>query len=154
MSCDQEMMCEMDSDFKWHFESLADFFFDELLPTEQASLSYDAEDTYFLRMNHAKVRQNGFVKQAAISVTLYKNKKTYRFAQGLSGQLEQDKETLAAALENARSIIAQLPEDPYQSIPIASDDSETIYDGALLPQEMIEKTLLEPFLRDSLHQIA
>lgn len=144
MSCDQEMMCEMDSDFKWHFESLADFFFDELLPTEQASLSYDAEDTYFLRMNHAKVRQNGFVKQAAISVTLYKNKKTYRFAQGLSGQLEQDKETLAAALENARSIIAQLPEDPYQSIPTASDDSETIYDGALLPQEMIEKTLLEP----------
>ena len=103
MSCDQEMMCEMDSDFKWHFESLADFFFDELLPTEQASLSYDAEDTYFLRMNHAKVRQNGFVKQAAISVTIYKNKQTYRFAQGLSGLLEQDKETLAAALENARS---------------------------------------------------
>ena len=63
MSCDQEMMCEMDSDFKWHFESLADFFFDELLPTEQASLSYDAEDTYFLRMNHAKVRQNGFVRR-------------------------------------------------------------------------------------------
>ena len=110
MSCDQEMMCEMDSDFKWHFESLAEFFFDELLPNEQASVSYSAENTYFLRMNHAKVRQNGFVRQAEISVTLYKNKRTYSFVQGLSCLIDQDKETLAAALEDARSIIAQLPE--------------------------------------------
>lgn len=144
MSCDQAMMCEMDSDFKRHFESLTDFFFGELLPNEHAAISYNAEDTYFLRMNHAQVRQNGFVRQAEISVTLYKNKRTYSFVQGLSGLFEQDREPLAAALENARSIIAQLPEDPYQSIPTADDDSETIYDGALLPYGTIEKSLLEP----------
>ena len=131
-------------DFKRHFEALADFFFGELLPNEHASVSYDAEDTYFLRMNHAKVRQNGFVQQAELSVTLYKNKRTYSFAQGLTGLLEQDKETVAESLEDARKVIAQLPEDPYQSIPISSDRSETIYDGALIPQQMIEKNLLDP----------
>ena len=131
-------------DFKRHFEALADFFFGELLPNEHASVSYDAEDTYFLRMNHAKVRQNGFVQQAALSVTLYKNKRTYSFAQGLTGLLEQDKETVAESLEDARKVIAQLPEDPYQSIPTSSDRSETIYDGALIPQQMIEKNLLDP----------
>lgn len=144
MSCDQKIMCETDSDFKRHFESLVDFFFGELLPDERASLSYSAEDTYFLRMNHAKVRQNGFVKQTEISVTLYKNKKTYSFMQGLCCFLEQDKESLAAALENARTIVVQLPEDPYQSIPTAGDNSETIHDGTLIPQQEIEKSLLGP----------
>ncbi len=137
-------MIDTTLDFKRHFEALADFFFGELLPNEHASVSYDAEDTYFLRMNHAKVRQNGFVQQAAFSVTLYKNKRTYSFAQGLTGLLEQDKETAAESLEDARKVIAQLPEDPYQSIPTSSDRSETIYDGVLIPQQMIEKNLLDP----------
>ena len=87
----------MSFDFKQHFENLMDFFFDELLPHEHASLSYHAEDTYFVRMNHAKVRQNGFVRQAAVSITLRSAGKTYSFSQGLSCFLEQDKETLAQA---------------------------------------------------------
>lgn len=144
MSCKQTIADKQEINFKQHFEALTDFFLGELLPNEQASLSYHAEDTYFLRMNHAKVRQNGFVRQADMSVTLYKNKRTYSFAQGLCCILEQDKDDLAAALEDARNTIAQLPEDPYQSIPEAKDRSETMYDGELLPQAAIEKTLLEP----------
>lgn len=144
MSGNHTMMCTTDIDFKRHFESIADFLFDELLPNEQASLSYSAEDTYFLRTNHAQVRQNGFVQQAEISVTLYKNMRTYTFAQGLTGLFEQDKKTLAAALDDARSIAAQLPEDPYQSVPTACECSETVYDGTLLPQQDVEKSLLDP----------
>ena len=64
MNGNHTMMCTTAIDFKRHFESIADFLFDELLPSEQASLNYSAEDTYFLRMNHAQVRQNGFVLQA------------------------------------------------------------------------------------------
>lgn len=134
----------MSFDFKRHFESLTDFLFGELLPDERISLSYSAEDTSFLRMNHAKVRQNGFVQQAALSVTLYKKGKTYSFAQGLSRIFEQDRETLAEALENARRTASLLPDDPYQSIPQASGRSETVYGGALIPQQKIEQTLLEP----------
>lgn len=130
--------------FKQHFETLTDFFFEELLPEEQAALSYSAEDTYFLRMNHAKVRQNGFVQQAHLSATFYKAHKTYTFTQGLSGVLEQDKEIVAQALENARCTTALLPDDPYQSIPTAQDRSVTVYEGSLLPQNQIETSLLAP----------
>ena len=134
----------MSFDFKQHFENLMDFFFDELLPHEHASLSYHAEDTYFVRMNHAKVRQNGFVRQAAVSITLRSAGKTYCFSQGLSCLLEQDKETLAQALEAARRTAALLPDDPYLSIPTAKDHSETVYTGSLPPHQKVEQMLLEP----------
>lgn len=144
MNGEQKIAYEPDGDLKRHFEILTDFFFGALLPDEQASLSYHAEDTYFLRLNHAKVRQNGFVQQADMGITLYKNNKTYGFAQSLSGILEQDEEALTTALENARRIAPQLPDDPYQTLPTATDRSDTAYTGALLPQQEIEQTLLVP----------
>lgn len=144
MSGGQNTVHTVRCNFRKHFELLTEFFLAELLSHEQASLSYSAEDTYFLRMNHAQVRQNGCVQQANLLVTLYKNKRTYSFAQGLSGLFEQDKERLTLALDDARSIIAQLPEDPYQSIPTAQEHSETVYDGALLTQQGIEKSILDP----------
>ena len=134
----------MNFDFKRHFEVLTDFFFGELLPNEQASLSYSAEDSYFMRMNHAQIRQNGFVRQQRVSVTLWKTNKTYGFSQGLSGILEQDRETLAEALEHARATAALLPDDPYQSIPTASGRSETVYEASLLPQQTIAQAVLDP----------
>ncbi|MEL3907276.1 MAG: metallopeptidase TldD-related protein [Treponema sp.] len=134
----------MSFDFKHHFESLADFLFAELLPNEQVSLNYSAEESYFARFNHAKVRQNGSVQQADVSITLWKNKKTYSFAQGLTCLFEEDCAVLAAALEDARKTAALLPDDPYQSIPTGAERSETAYSGSLIPQADVEKTILEP----------
>lgn len=130
--------------FKEHFDKLRTFLFEELTSDEQASVGYSAEQTYFMRFNHAKVRQNGTVEQAILQLSLWKGKKTYHTSCGLSFDIEEDMDTLAEVLEKARIESALLPDDPYQSIPSAAGCSEMVYSGVLLPQDSIVKTILEP----------
>ncbi|MGP1595311.1 MAG: TldD/PmbA family protein [Treponema sp.] len=130
--------------FKEHFDTLRSFLYAELTSDEHASIGYSAEQTYFMRFNHAKVRQNGTVEQAVLQLSFWKGKKTYQTSCGLSFDLEADKDNLAALLEKARTESVLLPDDPYQSIPSASACSETVYTGTLLPQDSIVQTILEP----------
>ncbi|CEM61260.1 hypothetical protein DWQ65_11845 [Treponema phagedenis] len=134
----------MKHNFKQHFESISSFILKELQNDEKASISYRAEQSYFLRFNQAKVRQNGSVEQIHAGVTLWKNTKTISFGLGLSGELSQDFILIAKELEKARITASLLPDDPYQSIPTANEKSNTVYAGKLLPTATIEKTLLDP----------
>ena len=134
----------MKINFKEHFESIADFMLSELIHDEKISVAFSGEQTYFMRFNKARVRQNGTVEQGFFNITLWKNNRTYRFAFGTKMDIEEDKKEAAHALQTAREEIFLLPEDKYRSIPDAAESSEAVYRGKLLDEACIPDTVLSP----------
>ncbi len=134
----------MKTDFKQYFEELSSFVLAELIDDEQISISFSGEESYFMRFNHAKVRQNGTVEQAHLFFEFWKKGRTYSFSTGISFDMEVDKKEIAKVLQDARNSIMLLPEDKYQSIPNSKDTSETIYKGELLAEDKIPETVLKP----------
>jgi predicted Zn-dependent protease len=132
------------NDYKSHFKALAAFVLGELRSDEQVTINYNAETSYFMRFNNAKIRQSGTVEQSGISLKLFCNKKSWSFSLGLSGTLADDENLIAKAIGEARATLPLLPEDEYQAIPTASDTSEANYDGKLLNEQEIPAKVLEP----------
>ena len=73
----------------------------------------NAEETLFVRFNASKVRQNTYVSQRKMNLTLQKDGKTANFGFSITGQQEQDCAIADLWLENARKECVLLPEDPY-----------------------------------------
>ena len=136
----------MKMNFKEHFESIADFILSELLGNEKISIAFSGEQTYFMRFNKAKVRQNGTVDQGFFHITFWKNNRTYHFGFGTKMNIEEDKKEAAQVLQNAREDIMLFPEDPYQSIFETAETSEAVYHGKLLDEACIPESILKPAL--------
>ncbi len=134
----------MTRDVKAHFEAVSARALGELLPGEQAAISYQAERSVFMRFNGCKIRQSGMVEQADIAVKLWKGSKTYQFQLALSGDLAADDELVAKAIGDARALMPLLPDDPYQAIPEAVQTSDARYPGKLLPENEIPARVLDP----------
>lgn len=58
------------SAYQQRFEELLDALRTALQPGEQFTLGYSAEQSQFVRLNHAKVRQAGLVSQASVQLRL------------------------------------------------------------------------------------
>lgn len=130
---------------KEHFNYVCDFLLSELLPGESLSISYSAEQSYFMRFKDAMVRQNGTVEQASIDVKFFKQRRSLSFHLGLHFSPDPDYSYCAKTLEEARNTILLLPEDPYFAEPTASETSQTVYTGKLLNSDEIPTTILEAF---------
>ena len=55
---------------KEYFQKVSDYLFNSLVPNEILILNFDAEQTDFVRFNHAKIRQAGNVNQATLTLSL------------------------------------------------------------------------------------
>ncbi len=132
------------NDFKSQFSAVSAFILGELRSDEKAAITYSGESSYFMRFNNAKVRQLGNVEQSSVSVKLFRGTKTWLFNLGLSGRLDDDENTIACALGQARATLSQLPDDQYQVIPGAADKSDANYAGKLLPESEVAQRILEP----------
>ncbi|HBO41653.1 MAG TPA: hypothetical protein DD477_10615, partial [Spirochaetaceae bacterium] len=132
------------NDYKSHFNAVAAFVLGELRSDEQAAITYSAESSYFMRFNNAKVRQAGTVEQSDVFIKLYRGAKTWGFAVGLCGKAADDENRLAEALGLARATLSQLPDDAYQVVPAATDQSDASFDGTLLAEADIPATVLSP----------
>jgi predicted Zn-dependent protease len=112
--------------------------------------SFNGEHSQFLRINAAKVRQVGTVRDGEIGVTLVRDSGTGALKKcslscTLTGQKDQDFPALDATLKKLQGDIDDLPVDPYAQLPSSahpSNVSET--QGALLsPTESIDAILSE-----------
>ncbi|MBN2875463.1 MAG: hypothetical protein JXM71_10250, partial [Spirochaetales bacterium] len=134
----------MTNDFKAHFDAVSTRVFAELLPGEQAAVSYQAERSAFMRFNNGKVRQSGTVEQADLTIKMWKGAGTWQFQVALSGDDDVDDERVAEAIGSARAVLPLLPADPYQAIPTATASSDARYPGVLLPESEIPARVLGP----------
>lgn len=80
---------------------------------ERFTLAYNAEESDFIRFNHAKVRQVGHVQQASVTLKLINDERHADLQLTLSGDGELDRQRLSEALEQLRETVALLPKDPY-----------------------------------------
>ncbi|WP_313710452.1 TldD/PmbA family protein [Pseudomonas sp.] len=80
---------------------------------EQFTLGYSAEQSQFVRFNHAKVRQAGEVSQASAQLRLIRDGRQAEQQVTLSGDAQLDQQRLIAALEQLRQTLPLLAIDPY-----------------------------------------
>ncbi|WP_406820167.1 TldD/PmbA family protein [Pseudomonas sp. KnCO4] len=95
------------------FENLVAELNKALQTGEQFTLGYSAEQSQFVRFNHAKVRQAGEVSQASAQLRLIRDGRQAEQQLTLSGDPLLDSQRLDTALEQLRQTLPLLAVDPY-----------------------------------------
>ncbi|MFJ3108167.1 TldD/PmbA family protein [Pseudomonas putida] len=95
------------------FETLVGDVRAALQAGEQFTLGYSAEQSQFVRFNHAKVRQAGEVSQASAQLRLVRDGRQAEQQVTLSGDVQLDRQRLADAVAQLRQTLPLLALDPY-----------------------------------------
>jgi len=114
-----------------HFQALAAWLRDNVHAPEQFTLSYSAEQSTFIRFNHAKVRQAGEVQQASASLKLIADARQADLHLTLSGDPALDRDQLQQALAELRQILPLIPADPYLLLNDSAWHSHQVQDAPL-----------------------
>ncbi|MBX3039730.1 MAG: TldD/PmbA family protein [Bdellovibrionaceae bacterium] len=124
---------------KEHFQKLTDEGLADLKGNEAAVFNLEAENSFFLRLNANKVRQNTHIEQIILALRLQKDGKTMSIARTLSGNLEQDKRAVQAMLAEGRKDSESLPVDPLQMPLENNGTSSSEFKGRMLsPEDAIQ----------------
>ena len=118
-----------------YFHDLAAVLDQALQPGETYTACLAAEDTDFVRFNRGRVRQPGSVTQAALSIDLINGRRHATYGVTLSGEPATDIPQLQQALADLRSLLADVPEDPYLLYASDVHSSSSKRPGRLLPAE-------------------
>jgi predicted Zn-dependent protease len=108
-----------------YFYDLSETLFKQLTRDEQLLLSFEGEDSDFVRLNNNKIRQAGCVAQRSLCLDLIEGKRHAEACVELAGDKEQDIKQLTETLIKLREQRAFLPDDPYLSF--ATDINNTEY---------------------------
>ena len=97
-----------------YFESIAQKLFKHIQKDEFLIINFDAEESNFVRLNKAKIRQPGNVKQISMSLSLSnRDKRNLKSYVRLNGSFDKDLSTLIKTLNYLRRELPDLPKDPY-----------------------------------------
>ena len=117
-----------------YFEKITQELFKNINSNEILIVNFDAEESNFVRLNKAKIRQAGNVKQISVTLSLSnKEKRNLKSSIRLNGSFDRDISTLIKTLNYLKRELPDLPKDPYmmysssvQSTNIS--DKETLID--------------------------
>ncbi len=99
---------------KEYFHKISVALFKNIHKDEFLILNFDAEESNFIRLNRAKIRQPGNVRQISISLSLSnRNKRNLKSYLRLNGNFDKDLATLIKTLNYLRRELPDLPKDPY-----------------------------------------
>lgn len=127
------------SETKDLFQRVADEGLSLLQGSEAGVFNLDAEDSFFLRLNNNKVRQNTHLQQLVLSLRFQKDGRTVEVSRTLSGRLETDLQFVKQMISTARQEAIQIPIDPHQVAIQNHGTSSADYKGQLQnPTELIE----------------
>ncbi|MDF9617911.1 TldD/PmbA family protein [Pseudomonas entomophila] len=121
----------MSSVYQQRFESLLDSLNAAVQPGEQFTLGYSAEQSQFVRFNHAKVRQAGLVSQASAQLRLVRDGRQAEQQITLGDDAELDRQRLHEALAQLRQTLPLLPLDPYLSLDESAWHSHSLLETPL-----------------------
>jgi len=113
------------------FDALADALLAETATNEVLLLSYYAETSDFVRLNHARVRQAGHVSQHELRLELVIGARHASINLQLQGDLEADLAMARGELAALRTLLPGLPEDPYLDYAETVNNSESVVTGTL-----------------------
>lgn len=102
-----------------------------LRPQESFALWFAGEESHFVRLNHGRIRQAGFVRQAHARLQLMRSGRGVTGRLTLQGQPAADRRLLTRWLQDQREHLAVLPPDPHLVVPDAVQSSELVEDTPL-----------------------
>ena len=108
------------------FNNLSEALFSYLKENEYLVISFDGENSQFIRFNNASIRQTGLVDDAAMSLKYISNGRTCHGAFTISGHQTIDLERGKSELDRMRLESKELPEDPFLVLPKNSGSSREI----------------------------
>lgn len=111
-----------------YFYSLSETLFKQLEGDEQLLLSFEGEDSDFVRLNNNKIRQAGCVSQRSLCLDLIEGKRHAEACVELAGDKEQDIKQLTNTLVKLREQRAFLAEDPHLSFATEINNTEYHHD--------------------------
>ncbi|MFC5475263.1 metallopeptidase TldD-related protein [Paraherbaspirillum soli] len=114
-----------------YFYELAAFLNTRLQGNEQFTCWFSAEASDFVRFNRSVIRQPGHVHQMTLSLRLIDGLRHAETTLSLAGHLTQDSALCATQLSGLRSLLGDLPEDPYLLISQEVQSTEHIVPSQL-----------------------
>ena len=108
------------------FKSLSKKLFSQLKKDEILTVSFVGENSQFIRLNNAKVRQTGLVDDADIKLKLIANNRTCSGSFTLSGDDTVDLSRGSSEIERMRLESKEILEDPYIVMPSESGSSHEV----------------------------
>jgi predicted Zn-dependent protease len=109
-----------------YFYTLADALRELLRGAEIYTAYFDGEESSFVRLNRASIRQAGSVRQRELRLDLIEGRRHAAAALSLGGSLTEDRARAAALFEQLRAVRACTPDDPYLALNTAGDSSERV----------------------------
>ena len=99
---------------KDYFQRIVLELFKNIQKDEFLIINFDAEESNFVRLNKAKIRQPGNVRQISMSLSLSnRDKRNLKSFVRLNGDFNRDLATLIKTLNYLRRELPDLPKDPY-----------------------------------------
>jgi predicted Zn-dependent protease len=120
-----------------HFENLAAFVQSGCKPGEGFVMALQGEQSDFVRLNKAKVRQAGHVDQLSLSLTLAEGQRHATAVRSLSGERHEDERRAGEALSELRARLPLLPEDPHLLLSDSSDSAVLPATEAPMPEAAV-----------------
>ena len=108
------------------FKNISKVIYSYLKKNELLTLSFTGEESQFIRLNNAKIRQTGLVNDADIHMKMIANGRTCTGSFTLSGNDDIDTKRAGLEIERMRLESTQILEDPYLIIPKGSGSSREI----------------------------
>jgi predicted Zn-dependent protease len=136
---------------KNYFQSLASAIFRELHRGEHLFLNLAGDDSQFIRINEAKVRQSGVVENYFLDFTFVLGEVEGSLKKG-TGQItlcldeQDDLNRLREWLDDLRKELPNFPIDPYAELP-AQKSEESVHESSasLLARQEAAKKLVNPW---------
>jgi len=124
------------------FNQLSDSLFSELNNGENLILSFDGEQSQFIRFNHATIRQTGLVDDADLGLKFIVNNRSVHGGFTVSGNFDTDLARGQSEIERMRLEAQEIPEDPFVVFPENAGSSHEIKTADSLPFETAVDALL------------
>jgi len=114
------------------FNQLTENIFNDKRGDEFITLSFGGENSHFLRFSQSKIRQNGRVHDASLSISLIYDNRKCSGNIPITGDLDNDILAAKNELCRLRDEVIQLPVDPFLVIPNKVEISNNVNKGSLL----------------------
>lgn len=124
------------------FNIFSEKLFASLKQDEVLKMTFAGENSQFIRLNNAKIRQTGYVDDADVSLTLILNRRTCSRSFTYTDDVDKNLNTALSILLEMRDEINQLPEDRYIVEPKKSGSTEDIRHCTLLSPDQVIDALL------------
>ena len=120
-----------------YFNALTEVLDRALQPGERYTASFAAEQSDFVRMNRARVRQPGSVTQRSLHVRLIRGARHAGHMLTLTAALASDAEAIGRAIATLRTALPELADDPHLLLPSAVASTRIAREGELPSAETI-----------------